>query len=857
MSKGRNIRPRLELQSTLVRDDMPFQVVPGLFIGSIYASLNEEGLRQHGITHILNASRCPSTFPNSFTYLAIDIRDNGAANILSCIPVSNIFIESGMDHGGVLVHCYGGRSRSAALIAAFLMSSMNLNYDEVLPFIVQARPMTAINGGFQQSLRAYGSSGYDVYRAQQVLLKHRLKVLRELRESNLKRILLDNDTKLTSDTEQDTDREMKICDRNKRDRSPRPDSASSNSINSAVSNNSSINNYGIDTYMDIENDAREAATSILRGMSNDHNCNVLPDERERSNNHTTTSSTNDSSSSSISSNNGFPVPPRPSQLLSMRSPPLRLSRPSSTSIRVIPPLRGLDRQYCCSWPGCGTKLFCLVNVVRTDDFENNSTNDNNSNTNNNTNNYNMERFSTEGVDSHSLSLSLSAESKNSISDSSISSNNNSSGSKMHLRDTNREAMEKRLVQMDLEDGVFHDDGTSISTSNGPNSFSDTDSLISPPGSSGNSNHLLSPTMGVGMGMYNMNMGTSTGCNMHVAPPVTSRAAGAKKFSFDNYESTGNNSNSNSYNDSKADEKGRDDKYEEDDTTTTATTTTTTTTTTKTTSTTSSIEEGAKEGNNKFRVPGVPLGMKVNLPYANTTSATVEAKLSAFESPRIPIPPSSHSHNGIMIPALNTHSTSNNSASLVGNSRRQWSPGRTRPQSAERRRWMARMSLLQQGHTTATNSSNNNNNNNISNRGDKAEAKVLEVMQGDELALAGGLGRSKYVHLEWLPWMGDDIPSGTCDEGDIKCPGCDRVLGSWAWNPHPRHTMNGRLDVPLIRVLRSVVCAAGLELDATPLTTPRTPRDELSGTCNSSSNTPRSARSRPSSSTTPTRMSESK
>ena len=104
-------KPALALEASVVADDAPLevipppfvlaratvaapltiilpstaifvQVVPKLYIGSIYAALNEEGLRRLGITHIVNASRFPPTFPSSFTYLTIDVRDHATANLL-------------------------------------------------------------------------------------------------------------------------------------------------------------------------------------------------------------------------------------------------------------------------------------------------------------------------------------------------------------------------------------------------------------------------------------------------------------------------------------------------------------------------------------------------------------------------------------------------------------------------------------------------------------------------------------------------------------------------------------------------------------------------------------------------------
>ena len=69
------------------------------------------------------------------------------SNILSCIPAANIFIEAGIDSGGVLVHCFGGRSRSAAFIAAYLISSYGMDYDDAISTIKRYRPTICINKG--------------------------------------------------------------------------------------------------------------------------------------------------------------------------------------------------------------------------------------------------------------------------------------------------------------------------------------------------------------------------------------------------------------------------------------------------------------------------------------------------------------------------------------------------------------------------------------------------------------------------------------------------------------------------------------------------------------------------------------
>ena len=134
-----------------------------------------------GITHIVNASGVPNTFPKTFTYLYIDIKDKETSNVLSCIPTTNIFIEAGIDAGAVLIHCYGGVSRSAALIAAFLMSSYGWSYDHTINELKSKRSVIAINAGFEQQLKAYSRCNFDVYTAQQLLLRDRIKSLKDYR----------------------------------------------------------------------------------------------------------------------------------------------------------------------------------------------------------------------------------------------------------------------------------------------------------------------------------------------------------------------------------------------------------------------------------------------------------------------------------------------------------------------------------------------------------------------------------------------------------------------------------------------------------------------------------------------------
>ncbi|OQS01428.1 hypothetical protein ACHHYP_01070 [Achlya hypogyna] len=153
----------LALQPALVQDNIPSEVVPKLWVGSIHAAFNFEAIKERKITHVLNVSGTVATYPQDFTYLTIDIRDKEYTNILSCLPVTTVFLETGMQSGGVLVHCAGGRSRSPAIAMAYIMSAH----------------------GFEEQLQCLEKAKLDVFKAHQLMLQSKIVRARTRRSQHL------------------------------------------------------------------------------------------------------------------------------------------------------------------------------------------------------------------------------------------------------------------------------------------------------------------------------------------------------------------------------------------------------------------------------------------------------------------------------------------------------------------------------------------------------------------------------------------------------------------------------------------------------------------------------------------------
>lgn len=128
--------------------------------GAVGAARNLKALQKAGITHVVNASPAVPCFfreHGTFEYLAVDLYDDPSADLLVHVDRVNEFIDSARKAGGgVLVHCYAGQSRSAALLMAYLMAE-GAGRDMVSAWgaVRKARPCAKPNAGFLRQLAQY------------------------------------------------------------------------------------------------------------------------------------------------------------------------------------------------------------------------------------------------------------------------------------------------------------------------------------------------------------------------------------------------------------------------------------------------------------------------------------------------------------------------------------------------------------------------------------------------------------------------------------------------------------------------------------------------------------------------------
>lgn len=141
------------------QDKEPCTVLPGLHIGPVGAARNLDSLQSKGITHVLNASPViPCFHKRQLRYKQVLVYDDPGEDISAFFSESNRFINKARKKGGVLVHCYAGQSRSAALVAAYLIAYEKMNVGAALSLIRQVRPCVQPNKGFIQQLYTYSQT---------------------------------------------------------------------------------------------------------------------------------------------------------------------------------------------------------------------------------------------------------------------------------------------------------------------------------------------------------------------------------------------------------------------------------------------------------------------------------------------------------------------------------------------------------------------------------------------------------------------------------------------------------------------------------------------------------------------------
>ncbi|CAD8147062.1 unnamed protein product [Paramecium pentaurelia] len=129
-----------------------------LFLGNIESANDISLLKKHRITSILSVcvskiSYAVSSQMKHYEHFILDDCEN--ENIYRYFNPSFQFIEKTRLSGNVLVHCMAGISRSASIIAAYLMKKHNITSKQALQQLQRKRWQVYPNDGFVKQLLQY------------------------------------------------------------------------------------------------------------------------------------------------------------------------------------------------------------------------------------------------------------------------------------------------------------------------------------------------------------------------------------------------------------------------------------------------------------------------------------------------------------------------------------------------------------------------------------------------------------------------------------------------------------------------------------------------------------------------------
>ncbi|KAI3353991.1 hypothetical protein L3Q82_018540 [Scortum barcoo] len=133
------------------------QVSPGLFLSGLDSALSSSVLSSRNITLIVNASGLEDvSYPqlDGLQVFHVPVQDRPHAPLSQYFDLVAERINQNRT-GRTLVHCTAGRSRSPALIMAYLMRFEGLSLRRAHEAVLEQRPFIRPNAGFWRQLMDY------------------------------------------------------------------------------------------------------------------------------------------------------------------------------------------------------------------------------------------------------------------------------------------------------------------------------------------------------------------------------------------------------------------------------------------------------------------------------------------------------------------------------------------------------------------------------------------------------------------------------------------------------------------------------------------------------------------------------
>lgn len=134
-----------------------------LWLGNKQSAIDTESLKAENVTSVQTvmttntSSKIIQLYKDkNITHKIVEIMDDPNSNILCHFEYSTQYIESTLaNNNNILVHCLGGRSRSATIIIAYLIKFRKMTWEEAQAYVKDKRPIVCPNDGFIKQLQEW------------------------------------------------------------------------------------------------------------------------------------------------------------------------------------------------------------------------------------------------------------------------------------------------------------------------------------------------------------------------------------------------------------------------------------------------------------------------------------------------------------------------------------------------------------------------------------------------------------------------------------------------------------------------------------------------------------------------------
>ena len=133
-------------------------VADNIWLGDLPSACDIKRLRDEiGVTHVVTAIiGVDAVYPDSFEYHLIPVCDWPQEDLLKHLDLATDFMNKSITSGGtVYVHCMAGVSRSATIVAAFLIRFRKMDPNQAIQLLQQRRSVVNPNAGFRAQLIKY------------------------------------------------------------------------------------------------------------------------------------------------------------------------------------------------------------------------------------------------------------------------------------------------------------------------------------------------------------------------------------------------------------------------------------------------------------------------------------------------------------------------------------------------------------------------------------------------------------------------------------------------------------------------------------------------------------------------------